>query len=167
MIPQQKPPMDVTGLLLVYPKFMVIILEDQEEYVPEIYKMRMASLLDDLLEDHPDLVPPLAEIWYFAEVSHLEGLMSVVEYIDRNDKPDQLPYPTGEPLSPSKIPTFFSFLQYYRSLRLKVNNNISCYPHINIDNLKAVSVENDEILSASPPRNGQLFRIMVNSIEHF
>ncbi|VDK31733.1 unnamed protein product [Taenia asiatica] len=74
--------------------------EDQEEYVPEIYKMRMASLLDDLLEDHPELVPPLADICYFAEISHLEGLMSVGEYIDRNDKPDQLSYPTGE-LMPS------------------------------------------------------------------
>uniref|UniRef100_A0A5K3EXZ2 CCR4-NOT transcription complex subunit 11 n=1 Tax=Mesocestoides corti TaxID=53468 RepID=A0A5K3EXZ2_MESCO len=65
-------------------------MKDQEEYVPEIYKMRMASLLDDLREEHPELVPQLSDIWYFTETSELEGLLSVVEYLDRNDKPDTL-----------------------------------------------------------------------------
>ncbi|CDS37262.1 conserved hypothetical protein [Echinococcus multilocularis] len=83
----------------------IIRLMDQEEYVPEIYKMRMASLLDDLLEDHPELVPSLVDIWYFAEVSQLNGLISVTEYLDRNDKPDQLSDPTAQtwPLPPSSF----------------------------------------------------------------
>ncbi|EUB62689.1 hypothetical protein EGR_02485 [Echinococcus granulosus] len=59
------------------------------------HTMRMASFLDDLLEDHPELVPPLMDIWYFAEVSQLNGLISVTEYLDRNDKPDQLSDQTG------------------------------------------------------------------------
>nr|CDS19210.1 hypothetical protein EgrG_000450100 [Echinococcus granulosus] len=83
----------------------IIRLMDQEEYVPEIYKMRMASFLDDLLEDHPELVPPLMDIWYFAEVSQLNGLISVTEYLDRNDKPDQLSDQTAQtwPLPPSSF----------------------------------------------------------------
>ncbi|KAL5107228.1 hypothetical protein TcWFU_000255 [Taenia crassiceps] len=85
--------------------YVVVLVPDQEEYVPEIYKMRMASLLDDLLRGHPELVPPLVDIWYFAEVSHFEGLMSVVEYIERNDKPDRLSYPSERtwPLPPNSF----------------------------------------------------------------
>uniref|UniRef100_A0A0X3NWM5 Uncharacterized protein n=1 Tax=Schistocephalus solidus TaxID=70667 RepID=A0A0X3NWM5_SCHSO len=62
-------------------------MKDQEEYVPEIYKMRMTKLLNDLREEHPELVPQQTDLSYFAEVSTLEGLMSVPEYLERFEKP--------------------------------------------------------------------------------
>ncbi|BHF70239.1 hypothetical protein SprV_0301330200 [Sparganum proliferum] len=62
-------------------------MKDQEEYVPEIYKMRMTKLLNDLREEHPELVPQQTDLGYFAEVSTLEGLISVPEYVERFEKP--------------------------------------------------------------------------------
>ncbi|VDL19212.1 unnamed protein product [Hymenolepis diminuta] len=68
---------------------------DSEDFVPEIYRMRMTALLSNLLDDYPEMVPNLADVWYFGEVSKIECLLSVVEYVDRNDKPDQLTDPEG------------------------------------------------------------------------
>nr|CDS27646.1 expressed conserved protein [Hymenolepis microstoma] len=147
MMSQFKPPYNITGLLIVYPGFLLFVLEapikslmvvmrglsepelilnqilttgdslksynidneeeaseawsddeiirtmNSEDFVPEIYRMRMAALLNNLVDDHPEMIPNLADVWYFGEVSKNESLLSVVEYVNRNDKPYQLTDP--------------------------------------------------------------------------
>ncbi|VDK84214.1 unnamed protein product [Dibothriocephalus latus] len=47
----------------------------------------MTKLLNDLREEHPELVPQQTDLSYFAEVSTLEGLIPVPEYMKKFEKP--------------------------------------------------------------------------------
>ncbi|VDO03094.1 unnamed protein product [Rodentolepis nana] len=121
MISQFKRPYNITGLLIVYPGFMLYILEapikslmsvlrglseselilnqtlttgnslksynisneeeeeeasetwsddevirtmNLEDFVPEIYRMRMTALLNNLVDDHPEMIPNLGKLIY-------------------------------------------------------------------------------------------------------
>ncbi|CAL8102385.1 unnamed protein product [Calicophoron daubneyi] len=62
-------------------------MKNMEEYVPEIFKMRITQVLSKLREEHPDLVPPQTTVGYFSEVSTYEGLIPLEEYLNFYDLP--------------------------------------------------------------------------------
>nr|CAH8869684.1 unnamed protein product [Trichobilharzia regenti] len=66
-------------------------MKGQEEYVPEIFRRKLAEILGNIRQVHPELIPQQAVVGYFADVSSYEGLISIKEYMNIYD----LPYETS------------------------------------------------------------------------
>ncbi|THD25570.1 hypothetical protein D915_003600 [Fasciola hepatica] len=66
-------------------------MKNQEEYVPELFKIKLTEILKRLREDHPELVPQQVVVGYFSEISTFEGIIPLQEYLNFYD----LPYETS------------------------------------------------------------------------
>ncbi|KAG5442574.1 Testis-expressed protein 47 [Clonorchis sinensis] len=65
-------------------------MKGQEEYVPEIFKMKLTKILRHLREEHPELVPQQVTVGYFSELSNYPGIIPVQEYLNFYDMPYEI-----------------------------------------------------------------------------
>ncbi|KAF7239280.1 hypothetical protein EG68_11029 [Paragonimus skrjabini miyazakii] len=65
-------------------------MKNQEEYVPEIFKMKLTEILRRLREEHPELVPQQVTVGYFSEVCTYDAIIPIQEYLNFYDLPFEI-----------------------------------------------------------------------------